>query len=67
MYANRVYSAHELLTTLRAMLSKIDPAERGAEELAYMLFVMRYLDHEPPAHLVEAALEALQLDGEVAA
>lgn len=57
-----------VLPALRELCS-LHPAARtcGPETLARMLFVLCYLPYSPDVFAVEAALEALSLEGELAA
>jgi len=57
-----------VLPALRELFSRY-PAmmQNGPETLSRALFVLRYVPYRPKPFEVEAALEALVLDGEVAA
>lgn len=59
--------ASPVLLALRELLSKYPPAaDYSAEKLRELLWELRYLPQHPADHSeVEAALEALRVDGEV--
>lgn len=61
-------SNSEILPALRELFSQ-HPAAAGSspEILTRMLHVLCYLNHRPGAFEVEAALEALRVEGELAA
>lgn len=63
-----VYNNDEVLPALREMISQHPTAMRnGPETLARLLYVLRYLSYRPSVYAVEEALEALQVEGELAA
>ena len=65
---NRIIHEPDILPALRGLLSQHPAmAQSGSEALARALYVLRFLPHRPRPFEVEAALEALVLDGEVAA
>lgn len=58
----------ELVPALRGLFSAAPSAMKsGPETLAKMLLVFGFLPYRPHVFAVEAAVEALLLDGEVAA
>ncbi len=63
----QVYNG-DLLSALRELFSQHPAAVScGPETLARMLYVLCYLNRRPAAFEVEAALEALQVEGGLAA
>lgn len=57
-----------VLSTLRELFSQHPQAMRsGPETLGRMLHVLRFLPYRPEVWEVEAALEALQVEGALAA
>lgn len=66
--ATLVYNNDEVLPALRELFSQHPAAvSSGPEALARMVYVLRFLPYRPGVCEVEAALEALTLEGEVAA
>ncbi len=60
--------SQEVLVALRELFSTHPEAMRcGPETLAGLLRLCGLLSHRPPTFAVEAALEALEVEGEVAA
>jgi hypothetical protein len=66
---NPLYSSlPEVLPALRELFSHHPGAMRsGPEALSRMLYVLRFLPYRPEVFEVEVALEALAVEGEVAA
>jgi len=65
---NLVYTTNDVLPVLRELFSKHpEAAKSGPETLSRLLYVLRFLPCKPETHEVEAALEALALEGEIAA
>jgi hypothetical protein len=61
-------SDSNVLPALRELLDQHPEAHSSApEKLAGLLWMLRYLPYRPDVFAVEAALEALILDGDVAA
>jgi hypothetical protein len=55
-----------VLDALRSMLSEYPQvATVGPETLSELLYERRFLSHQPEVFEVEAALEALRIEGEV--
>lgn len=58
----------EVLSALRELFSRHPGAMRsGSEALSRMMHLLRFLPYRPEVCEVEAALEALQVEGELAA
>jgi hypothetical protein len=63
-----VYTTNDVLPTLRELFSQHpEAAKSGPETLSRLLYELRFLPCRPEIHEVEAALEALALEGEIAA
>ena len=63
-----VYTTNDVLPTLRELFSQHPEATKsGPETLSRLLYMLRFLSYQPEIHEVEAALEALVLEGEIAA
>ena len=63
-----VYQSNDVVPGLRELYSQHPVAmNAGAETLARLLFVLRFLNYQPDAAEVEAAVDALTIDGGVAA
>lgn len=66
--APQVYNSGEILPALRELFSQHPAAvSSGPEMLARMVYVLRFLPCRPGVCEVEAALETLTLEGEIAA
>jgi hypothetical protein len=68
LYLNEPTACEDVLPALRELLSQ-HPAvtHKSPETLARLLRRLAYLPYQPETFEVEAALEALRVDGEVAA
>ncbi len=67
---HRLYPAdpHSVLVGLRDLLSRNPEAAcRGPEALQELLYAGRFVPRRPTMHEVEAALDALRVEGEVVA
>lgn len=63
-----VYTTNDVLPTLREVFSqRPELTKSGPESLSRLLYVLRFLPYQPESHEVEAALEVLVVDEEVAA
>ncbi len=68
VYTDSFTSNEEVLSSLRELFSQYPAMKRsGAETLSRALFMLRFLPSRPEVFEVEAALEALQVEGEVLA
>lgn len=57
-----------VVVALRDLFSQYPGAiKSGSETLGKLLYVLRFLPYRPDAYEVEEALEALQIEGELAA
>lgn len=66
--ATSVYNNDEVLPALRELFSQHPAAvSSGPEALVRLLYVLGFLSFRPGVCEVEAALEALTLEGEIAA
>lgn len=66
--AAQVYNYDEVLPALRELFSQHPAAaSSGPEALVRMVYVLQFLPYRPGVYEVEAALEALTLEGETAA
>lgn len=66
---NSVYTTtNDVLPTLRELFSQHpEAATSSLETLSRLLYVLRFLPYQPEIREVEAALEALVLEGGIAA
>ncbi len=65
---NSVYPTNDVSPALRELLSQHPKiAKSGPEALSRLLYVLRFLPYQPEIREVEAALEALALEGGIAA
>lgn len=63
-----LYPTNDVLPALRELFSQHPEATKsGLESLSRLLYVLRFLPYQPEIHEVEATLEALALEGEIAA
>ena len=63
-----VYTTNDVLPTIRDLFSQHpEAANSGPETLSRLLYVLRFLPYQLEFYEVEAALEALLLEGEIAA
>jgi hypothetical protein len=66
VYTDSPTSEAEVLPVLRELFSQHPALTRsGAETLSRALFMLRFLPYRPDVSAVEAALEALEVEGEV--
>jgi hypothetical protein len=68
LYPSELTTREDVLPTLRELLSQ-HPAVtyKNPDTLARLLWMLRYLPYQPETIEVETALEALRVEGEVAA
>jgi hypothetical protein len=68
LYLSKPTACEDVLPALRELLSQ-HPAvtHKSPDTSARLLWFMRYLPHRPETFEVEAALEALRVEGEIAA
>jgi hypothetical protein len=65
---NSVYTTNDVLPALRELFSQHPETAKGyPETLSRLLYVLRFLPYQPEIHEVEVALEALALEGRLAA
>jgi hypothetical protein len=68
LYPTEPTARDDVLPALRDLLSQHPATMRSAADtLARLLWILRYLPYRPETFEVEAALEALRIEGEVAA
>jgi hypothetical protein len=68
LYLNDPTTREDVLPALRELLSRYPAATyKSSDTLARLLWMLRYLPYQPETFEVEAALEALRIEGGIAA
>jgi hypothetical protein len=68
LYPNEPTACEDVLPALRELFSRHPGmTHSGLESLSRALYVFRFLPYQPETFAVEGALEALRVEGEIAA